>query len=357
MTDRPAVVLTNLGTPVAPETGAVRRYLREFLSDRRVVETHPALWRPILEGIILLVRPKASAHKYRSVWLKDGSPLMVGSLAQRAALEESLSHVADVYVAMRYGQPALQDVLTQVQKKGHRKVLVVPLYPQYAACCGGTVMDEVHRWSLKSRNQFELRSVRSFPEDPRYIDALAAALTSHWESAGRPDFERGDRVILSFHGIPVAMHEAGDPYRSECEATLGLLAQKLGAPVVEAGGAEGGIGLTFQSVFGPAQWLKPATIDTVAALGGSGVRRVDVMCPGFVSDCLETLEEIDMLNREAYLGAGGTEFHYVPWGNGSEAWTDALSGIVHDHVQDWGIAPAKVSSNTSTSPELAPHAL
>lgn len=335
MIDRPAVVLTNLGTPQEPTTGAVRRYLREFLGDRRVVETHPALWKPILEGIILRVRPKASAHKYRMVWQEGGSPLMVGSLAQRDALAESLAGHADVYVAMRYGQPALGDVLSTVQANGHTRVLVVPLYPQYAACCGGTVMDAVYRWGLKARDQPELRSVRSFPTDDRYIDALAQSLQEHWEEVGRPDFGRGDRVILSFHGIPVAMHEAGDPYRAECTATLHALSEKLDLKVVDAAGVEGGVGLTFQSVFGPSEWLKPATIDTVSELGAAGVRRVDVVCPGFVSDCLETLEEIDMLNRQAFISSGGVEFHYVAWGNGKPAWTSALAEIVRDHITGW----------------------
>jgi ferrochelatase len=336
MTNKPAVVLANLGTPQAPTTRAVRRYLREFLSDRRVVETHPLLWRPILEGIILRVRPKASAHKYATVWQKEGSPLMVGSLAQRDALASHYSDQADIYTAMRYGQPALQSVLTQIQHKGHDRMLVVPLYPQYAACCAGTVMDEVHRWGLAARNQLELRTIRSFPTDPRYIEALAVALLDHWDRNGRPQFERGDRVLLSFHGIPVAMHTAGDPYRSECEATLQALGERLEIPVIDALSREGGgIAMTFQSVFGPAEWLTPATIDTVAALGAGTARRVDVICPGFVSDCLETLEEIDMLNRDAFMNAGGEEFHYVPWGNGNDAWTKALAEIVGEHLAGW----------------------
>ncbi len=335
ITRPPAVILVNLGTPEAPTTSAVRRYLREFLSDRRVVETHPAVWKPILEGIILRVRPKDSAHKYATVWQDSGSPLMVYSRQQRDAVAQQLDGVADVFVAMRYGKPALRNELTRLYERGYRRVLVIPLYPQYAACSAGTVFDEVYRWGLKSRDQLEIRTIRSFPTDAGYLNALSSALTDHWENVGRPDFESGDRVVLSYHGIPQAMHDAGDPYQYECEATLQALAKLLNVPVVDAEGNDGGLALTFQSVFGPAQWLTPATIDTMELLGAKCVNRVDVICPGFVSDCLETLEEIDMLNREAFLQAGGAQFHYVPWGNGREPWTDAISDIVREHLGGW----------------------
>lgn len=335
ITRPPAVILVNLGTPEAPTASAVRGYLREFLSDRRVVEMHPALWRPILEGIVLRVRPKASAHKYATVWQENGSPLMVYSQQQRDAVARELDGIADVFVAMRYGRPALHDELTRLHELGYRQVLIVPLYPQYAACSAGTVFDEVYRWGLRSRDQLEIRTIRSFPTDAGYIDALSSALTDHWEESGRPDFDAGDRVILSFHGIPQAMHDAGDPYKHECEATLQALATALGIPVVDADGDKGGLAMTFQSVFGPAKWLTPATIDTMDLLGRREIKRVDVICPGFVSDCLETLEEIDMLNREAFLEAGGERFHYVPWGNGREAWTTALSDVARQHLGGW----------------------
>ncbi len=344
ITPMPAVVLVNLGTPEAPHARAVRPYLREFLSDRRVVEMHPALWRPILEGIILRFRPKASAEKYASIWTEQGSPLLVHTRAQTAALSADLGGAASVRLAMRYGSPALSDVLDEVYADGHRRVLVVPLYPQYAASSAGTVLDEVYRWGLRSRDQLELRTVRSFPVDEGYLSALATAVERHWEAIGKPDFSGGDRLLLSFHAIPMAMHQAGDPYRAECEVTAAALRERLGL------GAEMVL-TTFQSVFGPAEWLKPATIDTVTQLGRSGIGRVDVLCPGFVSDCLETLEEIDILNRSAFTDAGGSQFHYIPWGNGRPEWTAALTGLVGRHLTGWVTAGKRHEHHTAGGAE------
>lgn len=325
---RPAVVLVNLGTPRAPTARAVRPYLREFLTDRRVVETHPAVWRPVLEGMVLTRRPRASAEKYASIWTEDGSPLMVHSTAQRRAVAEQIGDHAAVHLAMRYGSPSIGEVLDEVYAAGHRRVLVVPLYPQYSASSAGTVLDEVYRYGLRSRDQLELRTVRSFPTHRGYVEAVAGAVDQAWQATGRPDFAAGDRLILSFHSIPKAMSDAGDPYRQECEATAAAVRHRLAL-------AEGDLLVTFQSVFGPAEWLRPATIDTVAELGRAGTRRLDVVCPGFVSDCLETLEEIDMLNREAFTAAGGAEFHYIPWGNAREEWTKALGDIVSAHLAGW----------------------
>lgn len=303
----------------------MRRYLREFLSDRRVVETHPLLWRPILETMVLGFRPRPVARKYASIWLEDGSPLLVHTRAQRDAVAEAVGDAAVVRYAMRYGAESVGAVLDELRAAGHTRVLVVPLYPQYSASTIGTVVDEVYRHGLRSRDQFELRTVRSYATDPGYIEALAVAIESSWEVNGRPDLAGSDRLILSFHSIPRAMADAGDPYPAECAATADALAERLGIPAC-------GMLVTFQSVFGPAAWIGPATIDTMADLGRGGTGRVDVVCPGFVSDCLETLEEIDMLNRETYLGAGGEQFHYIPWGNGSRAWTDALTEVVRGHL-------------------------
>lgn len=334
----PAVVLVNLGTPSAPTARAVRPYLREFLSDRRVVEMPPVLWRPILESIILRFRPRASAAKYATIWSDDGSPLLVHTRAQRDAVATSLGEAATVRFAMRYGQPSIRSVLDDIYAAGHRKVLIVPLYPQYAASSAGTVLDEVYRWGLAARDQVEFRTIRSFPVFDSYVAALADALAEHWREVGRPDGVTG-KVVLSYHGIPQAMHDAGDPYRAECEATSAAVAQALDAPTDL-------FVTTFQSTFGPAAWLKPATIDTVAELGRQGVNRLDVICPGFVSDCLETLEEIDELNREAHATAGGTDFHYVPWGNGREAWTRALSDLVAHNLAGWVDPAVRDSSRT-----------
>ncbi|MGO1591485.1 MAG: ferrochelatase [Ancrocorticia sp.] len=325
---RPAVLIVNLGTPEAPTSTKVRPYLREFLSDRRVVETNPALWRPILEGIILRVRPKASAEKYASIWYPEGSPLMHWTVRQGEELAQRLGAGVEVRVAMRYGKPGVQSELTRLYKDGFRNVLVFPLYPQYAASSAGTVIDEVARWTLAARDQLEIRTVRSFPEAPAYIDAVVGAIESSWEETGRPDFAAGDKLITSFHGIPRAMHDAGDPYRYECEATADLVRQRLGL-------AEGQLMVTFQSVFGPSEWLKPATIDTVEELGAHGTRRVDVICPGFMADCLETLEEINILNRETFTGAGGAEFHYVPWANDSAGLINTIEEQVVSRLGGW----------------------
>lgn len=326
----PALVLVNLGTPEEPTARAVRPFLREFLSDRRVIETHPALWRPILEGIILRVRPRASAEKYASIWGTGGatgSPLMHWSLRQGALLQEALGDRVEVRVAMRYGRPALRDVLDELQAQGTRRVLVLPAYPQYAASSAGTVIDEAARWLLDARDQVELRTVRSFPDSAPYVNALAEAIEDHWDTHGRPDFDAGDRLLLSFHSIPQAMSQAGDPYRSECETTADALRERLGVSE--------GIDITFQSVFGPAKWIGPATIDTVAELGRSGTRRIDVICPGFMADCLETLEEINILNRATFRDAGGEEFHYIPWANASAGVIASLEEQAQRGLAGW----------------------
>lgn len=325
---KPAVVIVNLGTPDEPTARAVRPYLREFLSDRRVIEMHPALWRPILEGIILRVRPRASAKKYASVWCEEGSPLMHWTRRQRDELQKRLGPDAAVHLAMRYGEPGLRNVLTELYKQGYRRVVVFPLYPQYAASSAGTVIDEVARWLLNARDQMEFRTVRSFPESPVYIQALVDAIEREWQRKGRPNFAGGDRLILSFHSIPRAMHDSGDPYRSECEATAAALRNLLQVP--------GDAVLTcFQSVFGPAKWIGPATIDTVRRLGSEGTRRVDVICPGFMADCLETLEEINILNRRTFLEAGGAEFHYIPWANDSEGCLSVIEEQSRRAIAGW----------------------
>lgn len=318
----------NLGTPAAPTARSVRPFLREFLSDRRVIETHPLLWRPILEGIILRVRPRDSARKYASIWMEEGSPLMHWSQRQAQELQTLLGERADVRVAMRYGDPALGDVLSDLYRQGVRRVLVLPAYPQYAASSAGTVIDEVARWTLRARDQLEVRTIRSFPDSSVYVEALAGALEKHWESNGRPDFAAGDRLVASFHSIPHAMHRSGDPYRSECETTAALLRRRLGVD-------EGDLLVRFQSVFGPARWIGPATIDTMGDLGRAGTRRVDVICPGFMADCLETLEEIDILNRETFLEAGGREYHYVPWANDSAGCVATLEEQARRGLAGW----------------------
>ncbi|WP_315584868.1 ferrochelatase [Actinomyces viscosus] len=332
--ERPALILANLGTPAEPTPKAVRSFLREFLSDRRVIETHPLLWRPVLEGIILRVRPRASAAKYATVWRpgqeasRSGSPLMHYSERQCELLQHELGEAVQVRIAMRYGQPSLRHVMGELMEAGCRRIALIPLYPQYTASSAGTVVDEAARFILGSRNQPELRTVRSFEAAPAYIEALATALERHWQAHGRPDPASGGRLLLSFHSIPQAMHDAGDPYRTECERTVELLSRRLDLP-------DGLARLTFQSVFGPAAWIGPATIDTVGELGRAGCPRLDVICPGFFSDCLETLEEINQLNRETFTTAGGGAFHYVPWGNDSDGAIATLAEQARNVLAGW----------------------
>ena len=316
--ERPALILANLGTPAAPTARAVRPFLREFLSDRRIVEMHPLLWRPVLEGIILRVRPRASAAKYATIWRpgeetsRSGSPLMHYSERQGELVQDELGESVQVRVAMRYGQPALRRVMGELMEAGCRRIALIPLYPQYAASSAGTVVDEAARFILASRDQPELRTIRSFETAPAYIEALATALEQHWQVHGRPDPAAGERLLLSF----------------QCERTAQLLSRRLDLP-------KGLAQLTFQSVFGPAAWIGPATIDTVGELGRAGCPRLDVICPGFVSDCLETLEEINQLNRETFTTAGGGSFHYIPWGNDSDGAIAALAQQARKVLAGW----------------------
>lgn len=331
---RPALVLVNLGTPTSPTARDVRRFLRAFLTDRRVVETSPLLWRPVLEGVVLRVRPRASAAKYASVWRPGherehvGSPLMHASLAQGRRLQEVLGEEVVVAVAMRYGPPALRQVVAGLHEAGCRRIAVLPVYPQYAASCQASVVDELARLLLSMRDQPELRTVRSFPSAPAYIEALAQTVERHWEAVGRPDTSAGERLVLSFHSIPQAMHDAGDPYRSECLATARALARRLDLP-------DGLMVVAYQSVFGPARWIGPATIDVVSELGRQGCPRLDVICPGFMADCIETLEEIDQLNRQAFVAAGGGAFHYLAWGNDSEGAIATLTEQARTVLAGW----------------------
>ena len=325
--DAVALVLVNLGTPSAPEPGPVRAFLREFLSDRRVIEMNPFLWKPILEGIILRVRPREVSRKYRSIWLEQGSPLMHYTREQARLLGERLPGVR-VEVAMRYGQLSIGAALDRLHAQGVRRVAVLPAYPHYSATTVASINDAVCAWIGRNRDGFEMRLHRSFPASPAYIDALAVALEAHWEREGRPNFLAGERVVVSFHSIPVAMDQAGDPYRAECRRTVAALEARLGLPM-------GTLMATFQSVFGRAEWLGPQTIEEMARLGGEHCPRVDVICPGFTADCLETLEEIDQLNRETFTEAGGGDYHYVPWANASDGAVSALEEQARIALAGW----------------------
>jgi ferrochelatase len=323
---RTAVLLVNLGTPEAPEAPAVRRYLAEFLSDPRVVEIPGWLWKPILHGIILRTRPAKSAAKYASIWTPDGSPLKVWTEKQAKLLLGSLGesgHRLLVRHAMRYGSPSIAGELDALKAAGATRILVLPLYPQYSGTTTASVVDAVAQWARRTRHLPELRFVNRFHDDPLYIEALAQRLLAHWQQHGQPE-----RLVLSFHGVPRRTLTLGDPYHCECLKTARLLGERLGLPAAK-------LLVTFQSRFGRAEWLQPYTEPTLQALAKEGVRRVDVACPGFVSDCLETLEEIAQECRDAFLAAGGSEFHYVPCLNDDARWIAALATIAQNHLAGW----------------------
>jgi ferrochelatase len=323
---RTAVLLVNLGTPQAPEAPAVRRYLAEFLSDPRVVEIPGWVWKPILHGIILRTRPAKSAAKYASIWTPEGSPLKVWTEKQAKLLLGSLGergHRVLVRYAMRYGSPSIAAELDALKAARATRILVLPLYPQYSGTTTASVFDAVAQWAQRTRHLPELRFVNRFHDDPRYIEALAQRLLAHWQQHGQPE-----RLVLSFHGVPRRTLTLGDPYHCECQKTARLLGERLALPRDK-------LLVTFQSRFGRAEWLQPYTVPTLKALAKQGVRRVDVACPGFVSDCLETLEEIAQECRDAFLAAGGGEFRYVPCLNDDPRWIAALATIAQDHLAGW----------------------
>ncbi|HNT39856.1 MAG TPA: ferrochelatase [Rubrivivax sp.] len=327
---RTAVLLVNLGTPSAPSAAALRRYLAEFLSDPRVVEIPHLLWRPILHGIILRVRPAKSAAKYRTVWMPEGSPLAVWTARQTQALQQALQargHAVLVRHAMRYGRPAMAEVLDALRGEGATRILVLPLYPQYSGATTGSVADALHRWALQARRVPELRQIADYHDDAGYLDALAAGVRAHWAREGR-----GRVLVMSFHGMPARTHELGDPYHDQCRVTATRLAARLGLVDAE-------YRVTFQSRFGRAKWLEPYTEPVLRQLAGDGVESVDVICPGFASDCLETLEEIAQEGRATFLAAGGKTLRYIPCLNADAAWIDALAALAERHLAGWPTRP------------------
>lgn len=320
------VLLCNLGTPEAPTKEAVRRYLAEFLSDRRVVEIPRLLWLAILHGVILRVRPAKSAAKYASIWTPEGSPLKVWTEKQAKLLQGWLgqrNHHVKVRYAMRYGSPSVAEQLNAMKADGVTRVLVLPAYPQYCAATTASVFDAVYAWAGQTRNLPEFRFVNRYHDNAGYILALSASVERHWKRHGRPD-----QLVMSFHGMPERTLHLGDSYHCECYKTARLLAEALGL-------AKSQYRVTFQSRLGRAKWLEPYTEPTLVQMAQSGVRRVDVICPGFVSDCLETLEEINIEAREAFLGAGGKVFHYIPCLNDDPEWITALFAIAQKHLQGW----------------------
>ena len=321
-----AVVLVNLGTPDAPTTGAVRRYLREFLSDKRVVEIPRLIWWLILYGIILPIRSGKSAKKYASIWTKEGSPLKIHTEKQATMLRGYLgsrNHDVRVVYAMRYGSTSVSSVLQKLKADGCDRVLILPAYPQYSATTTASIFDAVFSHYAKERNVPELRFIKHYHDHESYIEALRKSVENYWSANGRPD-----KLVMSFHGVPKRTLMLGDPYHCECYKTARLLAAQLGLTDAQ-------YMVTFQSRLGRAEWLQPYTAPTVQKMGKEGVKRIDVMCPGFTSDCLETLEEIAMEAREDFLHAGGKEFHYIPCLNEMPEWITGMAEVVEQHMVGW----------------------
>ena len=339
-----ALLLCNLGTPDAPTPAALRRYLGEFLSDHRVVEIPKMLWWLILHGIILRLRPAKSAAKYASIWTKEGSPLKVWTEKQAKLLQGWLAqrgHHVQVRYAMRYGSTSIPEQLDALKAAGATRVLVLPAYPQYSGTTTASISDAVGHWAAQVRHLPELRFVNRYHDDPGYISALAQRITASWRANGKPD-----QLVMSFHGVPERTLHLGDPYHCECLKTARLLATQLGL-------SKDQYKVTFQSRFGKAKWLQPYTEPTLIALGKAGVKRVDVVCPGFTSDCLETLEEINQEARHAFLVAGGKEFNYIPCLNDSPEWITALCDISLQHLCGWPTQAAPDAQALAASRDAA----
>ncbi len=334
------VLLVNLGTPDEPSTSAVRRYLSQFLSDPRVVEIPRFVWLPILYGFVLRKRPAASAENYKKVWTDEGSPLLRIGQQQAKQLQQEMKirfrGPVHIQLAMRYGNPSIKDGLEALQEKGAYRILILPLYPQYSATTTATTFDAIAKIMATWRRIPELRFINQYHDFPPYIDALANSVKDYWRNK-----QQSEVLLMSFHGLPKRNLELGDPYFCQCHKTARLLAKKLNLK-------ESQWQISFQSRFGKAEWLKPYTDKTLMQMPKEGIKSVDVICPGFPADCLETLEEIDGENREYFLNAGGEEYHYIPALNHSSTHIQALSDLIQLHTQGW----SETSDNwTATSIE------
>ena len=318
---RIGVLLINLGTPEAPETGPVRRYLKQFLSDRRVVEIPPIIWQPILRGVILTTRPKKSAHAYAQIWTPEGSPLAVVTREQAAALHGAFGPDVTVDWAMRYGSPSIEDKLSALFDAGCTRILIASLYPQYSGATTATGFDEVARVLGKKRWQPAIRTLPPYHDDPTYIDALATMIKAE---VAKLDFVP-DALMASFHSMPLRTLHLGDPYHCHCMKTARLLGDALGQPLT----------VSFQSRLGRAKWLEPATDKTLEGLPGKGVKKVAVFTPGFSADNLETLEEVAMQGKESFLEHGGENFAYLPCLNASDTGITMLRTLLSRELAGW----------------------
>ena len=320
-TPKVGVLLVNLGTPDAPTTSAVKRYLKQFLSDRRVVEIPPLLWQPILRGIILNTRPQKSAKAYAKVWTEKGSPLAFFTAGQAEALQARMEGIADVRYAMRYGNPSVADQLAAMKAAGCNRILIAPLYPQYSGATTGTVLDEAYATLTAMRWHPAIRTLPAYHDDARYIGALKTSIEA---SLAKLDFVP-DALVISFHGMPERTLHLGDPYHCHCQKTARLLSEAMGRALV----------VSFQSRFGRAKWLEPATDDTLMKLAREGTKKVAIFAPGFSVDCLETLEELAMQGHEQFEEAGGTHYAYLPCLNDSDIGMDMLEQIIGQELAGW----------------------
>ena len=329
--DKVGVLVTNLGTPDAPKKAELRRYLKEFLSDPRVVEIPRLLWWMILNLVILNIRPKRSAKAYSTVWTERGSPLMFYTQDQANALRNKLQQQYGdsivVEFAMRYGSPSVDSVVDKMLQQGVRKLVVLPLYPQYCASTTASTFDAIAQSFSKRRWIPELRFVTHYHDNPDYINAVATKIQSHWDQHGR-----ADKLIFSYHGIPKRYLLNGDPYHCECLKTSRLIAVALGLKDSEHF-------TSFQSRFGREEWLKPYTDDSLKTFAGQGIKSVQIVCPGFSADCLETIEEIGEENRDYFLEAGGERYEYIAALNADKEHIQALTKILESHLQGWIITP------------------
>lgn len=320
------VVLINLGTPDSPDAGAIRAYLAEFLSDPRVVEIPPVLWKSILNLAVLPLRPGKLVPKYRKIWMEEGSPLLVHGkrLAQGVQAQLDREQIeATVVLAMRYGKPSMQQAFEQLREAGCERILILPLYPQFSASTTTTIFERTLALHREMRDVPEFRFVKRFNTLPGYIDTLVKNVRDYWHEHGKPQ-----QLLLSFHGLPKRSVDQGDPYQQDCLATAQALRSRLAIEGVP-------IDIAFQSRFGRAEWIGPATISVLQAYPGDNIRHVDVLCPGFVADCLETLEEIRIECAHAFAQAGGEQFRYIPCLNDHPDWIQSVAGLVREHIVGW----------------------
>jgi len=320
-TPKIGVLLVNLGTPDAPTKSAVKRYLKQFLSDRRVVEIPQIIWQPILRGIILNTRPQKSAQAYAKVWTDKGSPLAFFTAGQAAALQARMGKSADVRYAMRYGNPSVAHQLAAMKKAGCNRILIAPMYPQYSGATTGTVLDEAYATLTAMRWHPAIRTLPAYHDDAAYIDALKTSIEA---SLAGLDFEP-DAIVISFHGMPERTLQLGDPYHCHCQKTARLLSEAMGRELV----------VSFQSRFGRAKWLEPATDDTLMRLARDGSKKVAIFAPGFSVDCLETLEELAMQGHEQFEEAGGTHYAYMPCLNDGDVGMDMVERIIRRELAGW----------------------